>query len=314
MKTTKLFLGMTMMLSMAFAGCSGSGEPLEALADVYAEMADNDSSVGEAFQAVYKAGRNEQQALHEKAVSLAEEMKAKNEKLAEKASELGAKLHGTAIECRASEAMGTEISKAVFTTVNAQDRICNIVVTISCAEPSSQPYCLMMDKDGNLLWKTPGTYNNSAIKVNFRITRNKEQAEVYGKLNHIMIVTQAEYAAGVAGTSGAPAADADAPEATYQGDDATGNIQSAQTAAGEIKVGANLRAALESATKVTYEYNADSGIWANVGSVAIVINEDQLTQQGIDFIAAILSDIVPDIAFKPEYVKPDATIQQIEAQ
>ena len=71
---------------------------------------------------------------------------------------------------------------------------------------------------------------------------------------------------------------------------------------------------LQSATKVTYEYNADSGIWATIGNVAIVIDEGQLTQQGIEFIATILSDIAPDIAFKPEYVKPDAKILSIEKQ
>lgn len=54
--------------------------------------------------------------------------------------------------------------------------------------------------------------------------------------------------------------------------------------------------------------------WATIGNVAIVIDEDQLSQTGIDFIASIPSDIAPNIAFKPEYVKPDAKILQIEAQ
>lgn len=81
-----------------------------------------------------------------------------------------------------------------------------------------------------------------------------------------------------------------------------------------IKIGDNLRAVLTSASKVTYEYNADSGIWATIGNLSIVIDEDQLTSEGIDFIAAIPSDIAPDIDFKPEYVKPDATVQQIEVQ
>ena len=181
--------------------------------------------------------------------------------------------------------------------------------------------CLIeIDKDNNLLWKTPARYSDGALSVNFRLTSQNNKAKesdlIYGKLNHIVVVTQSEYNAGSVGAT-AQNTEPEAhtgPEPVYQGDDDSDNLQSAQTVDGEIKVGANLKAALESASKVTYEYNADSGIWAIIGNIAIVIDEDQLTQQGIDFIAAIPSDIAPDIAFKPEYVKPDAKILSIKAQ
>lgn len=90
------------------------------------------------------------------------------------------------------------------------------------------------------------------------------------------------------------------------------SVQSTNEGDNEIKVDANLANALRSASHVTYEYNADSGIWAIIGNVAIVIDEDQLNQKGIDFLNTIYSDIAPDIAFKPEYVKPDAKIKKIE--
>ncbi len=309
---------MAVMLCVALTGCSGSGEPLKELAEVYAEMADNNQKVADAMQAVYKADRNEQQSLHEKAMKLSEEKKSDNERLAKKAEEIGAKLLGSEFECSSSDAMAIEIQRAVFSTVNVRDKMCNIVIKISCSEPSSNTYCLMMDKDDNLLWKTPASYTDGALAVNFRLTtqngKAKESNLIYGKLNHIVVVTQAEYNAGAIGTVSQNTADETEPKASFHDVDESDNLRSTQTADGEIKVGGNLKAALESATKVTYEYNADSGIWATIGNMAIIIGEDQLTQQGFDFIATIPSDIAPDIAFKPEYVKPDAKILAIEAQ
>lgn len=324
MKKSIFTIGIAFVLCMITAGCSGSGEPLKELAEVYAEMADNNQEVADAMQAVYKAGRDEQQSLHEKAIRLSEEKKSDNERLAKKAEEIGAKLQGAEIECKSSDALAIEIQGAVFSTVNAQDKVCNIVIKISCSQPSSDTYCLMMDKDDNLLWKTPARYSDGVLAVNFRLTSQNNKAKetdlIYGKLNHIVVVTQSEYNAGSVGATAqnteteSETETEPEPEPAYQGDDTSDNLQSAQTADGEIKVGGNLKAALVSALKVTYEYNADSGIWAAIGNVAIVINEDQLTQQGIDFIAAIPSDIASDIAFKPEYVKPDAKILSIEAQ
>lgn len=315
MKKIFLSVGVAVMLCTLFIGCSGSSEPLKELAEVYSEMAVNNQEVADAMQDVYKAGRDEQQSRHEKAIKLSEEKKSDNATLAAKAEEIAAKLEGTEIECSSSDAMAVEVKEAVFSMVDAQDKSCNIVVRISCAEPSSCAYCLIMDRDGNLLWKTPARYSDGALSFNFRLTsqnsKSQENNLIYGKLNQIIVVTQAEYIAGAVGAE-SPIAEAETePEPAYQGNDESENIQ---TTDGEIKVGGNLRAALQSATKVTYEYNADSGIWATIGNVAIVIDEGQLTQQGIDFIAAIPSDIAPDIAFKPEYVKPDAKILSIEKQ
>lgn len=313
MKRSIFTIVIAFVLCMITSGCSGSGEPLKGLADVYAEMAENEKKVTEAFEAVYKSDRSDQQQLQEKAVSLSDEMNVANERLAEKVVELAAKLKDTEINCTSSEAMGLSVEKAVFSTVNTRDKLCNIVISVFCSEPSLKPYCLMMDKDDNLLWKTPANYNDGTLAINFRITRDREKSQVYAKLNHILIVTEQEYAGNAAGCSSSVnqsvAIESEPVEPAYVGNDNASGIQSA----GVFNVGDNLRSALESASNVAYEYNADSGIWATIGNVAIVIDEDQLTQQGVDFIATITSDIAPDIAFKPEYVKPDAKILSIEA-
>ena len=103
-------------------------------------------------------------------------------------------------------------------------------------------------------------------------------------------------------------------EPAYQGNDESKEVEAAT--AGEVKIekGANLVAVLRGSKGVTYEYNADSGIWAHVGNVSIIIDEDQLNAKGIEFINSILSDIEPNLAFSPDYLKPDAKILQIEKE
>ena len=103
-------------------------------------------------------------------------------------------------------------------------------------------------------------------------------------------------------------------EPAYQGNDESKEVEAAT--AGEVKIekGANLVAVLRGSKGVTYEYNADSGIWAYVGNVSIIIDEDQLNAKGIEFINSILSDIEPNLAFSPDYLKPDAKILQIEKE
>ena len=103
-------------------------------------------------------------------------------------------------------------------------------------------------------------------------------------------------------------------EPVYLGNDKSKEVEAAT--AGEVKIekGANLVAVLRGSKGVTYEYNADSGIWAHVGNVSIIIDEDQLNAKGIEFINSILSDIEPNLAFSPDYLKPDAKILQFEKE
>lgn len=103
-------------------------------------------------------------------------------------------------------------------------------------------------------------------------------------------------------------------EPVYLGNDKSKEVEAATTGEVKIEKGANLVAVLRGSKGVTYEYNADSGIWAHVGNVSIIIDEDQLNAKGIEFINSILSDIEPNLAFSPDYLKPDAKILQIEKE
>lgn len=103
-------------------------------------------------------------------------------------------------------------------------------------------------------------------------------------------------------------------EPVYQGNDESKEVEAATTGEVKIEKGANLVAVLRGSKGVAYEYNADSGIWAHVGNVSIIIDEDQLNAKGIEFINSILSDIEPNLAFSPDYLKPDAKILQIEKE
>lgn len=101
-------------------------------------------------------------------------------------------------------------------------------------------------------------------------------------------------------------------EPAIQVNDDADTVDSATQDDAEIKKGANIVAVLRAAKDVSYEYNADSGIWAHIGNVSIIIDEDQLNQKGIEFMSTIYSDIEPNLQFSPDYVKPDAKILTIE--
>lgn len=313
---SKIFLSFALGFAVMLCGCSGGSAPLKELAESYAEIADNNQEMYDAFQAVYKADRNQQGALQEKAQSVAESVKSKNERLVEKAKSLGGKLQGTQIDCEASGALGVTVSSATFTTVNAQDRLANVVITAEIdGAPDETPYFFLMDgKD--VLYKSAARFSDGTISINFRITINKgpELARTIAKTQKIMLVTQSEYNAGSVSNKVA----SDEPQETaesepaYEGIDEAKAVDSAPVGDVKIEQGANIVAVLRSAKNVSYEYNADSGIWAHIGNVSIVIDEDQLNQKGIDFLSTIYSDIEPNLQFSPDYVKSDAKILNIE--
>lgn len=93
---------------------------------------------------------------------------------------------------------------------------------------------------------------------------------------------------------------------------ATPSCCTEETCVQEFKVGDNLVEVLSSAKDVTYEFNIDSGIWAQVGEKNIIIDFDQLNEKGIEFVNSIPSDIAPNVDFKVEYLVPDAKILAIE--
>ena len=132
---------------------------------------------------------------------------------------------------------------------------------------------------GKVIFNSAGQYVNDAIMHRYRFV-----------LDNVAITEPANE-----GSNGSSAAGEAAPEDGVK-----------------VAKGMPLADTLRKLGNVTYDYNADSGIWASAGTIAIVIDEDQLTPQGTKFINSLTSDIEPNIDFKPEYVKPDAVVKHIE--
>lgn len=136
-----------------------------------------------------------------------------------------------------------------------------------------------VNKLGRVIFTSAGQYVNDAIMHRYRFV-----------LDNVAITEPANE-----GSNGSSAAGEAAPEDGVK-----------------VAKGMPLADTLRKLGNVTYDYNADSGIWASAGTIAIVIDEDQLTPQGTKFINSLTSDIEPNIDFKPEYVKPTAVIKHIE--
>ena len=327
MKQIHLFrLLAVMMLAGIMSACSsGNNAPMAKLCECYEEIALNLQSVSTAFQEVYQAPRDQQEALQLKAQETAEKMNARNEALETEAAKAGETLVGTAIECNASPSVGYTVEGAVFTTVQAGPKFANIVVTATpSATPSGKPYFLFYDKDGNVVYKTVGTISDDKITVNIRITTNKGPgpARIFASVVRIMIVTAEEYASGnISDFAVTPSSNADGdtaesdeasePEPAYLGNSENGKTTAA-TPNGEIRRGANLVETLRQFSNITWDYNADFGVTANVGDYWLVISEDDLTPQGLDVINAISSDMENNIAFPIDYIKPSAKVGDFE--
>jgi hypothetical protein len=78
-----------------------------------------------------------------------------------------------------------------------------------------------------------------------------------------------------------------------------------------IKKGAPIAETLKKFKKISWEYNADFGIIARIGDAWIVVDEaDDITPQGREFMNTITSDMVPDLQFSINYIKPTAKIKE----
>lgn len=321
MKKISIVAAFVAVLSM-LTSCGGgsSSTPLSNLCKVYAELAENKLEVVNAFGDVYRASGAEQQALQEKAVALSKEMDVKNEALAQKAVELGAKLQGTEIPCEVSADLGFTIDKAIFATVNTQPNLANIVIQANVQGDAAQnQYVLMLDENGDVLNRTMGRYANNVISINFRITTDKGPSPVrsHGAVRSLKIVSEAEY-------KGLKVSDGDntetnietaEPEPVYTGETESTNPTESVTVNGvTISKGANLAETLRKFNNITWDYNADFGVIATVGNVWITIDESDLTQKGQEIINAIPSDMENNITFSIDYIKPVAKINQFESE
>ena len=307
-------------------GCSGgsSSTPLGKLCDVYAQIAENKQEAANAVQEAYKAPKEQQQVLMEKANLNCQQLNALNQELAKKAEELGAALQGTEIPIEVDPALGYKVEKMTFSIVEANENFANIVLKGEAAgSVPGRAYVLMLNKNGEVVTKTLSSLSENALTVNFLISTIKgpEVAREYADVVSLKVVTEAEYKTGVAPTEPANVEAVSTevvepevvePEATHTGVD-NASASGALTVNGiEIKKGEPIAATLRKFNNVTWEYNADFGVIAHVGNVWIVIDEaNDLTPQGKDFMSGIYSDMEPDLKFSVDYIKPTAKISQI---
>lgn len=309
---------------MLLAGCQTAPDtPLKELVGVYAEIQQNEQDMADAFQAVYKAPRDEQEALMEKAKATAEQTKQKNELLVQKAVQLADALRGTEFVCEATAASGYTVTKCVFYVVDAQPTMANIVMRTHCSQTATEkPYILLVDEAGQTVLKSPGTLAGDSVSLNFRITRKSDFSRLASAAK-LVVVSQAEYQAGSLSPKGsdpAPATDAQAsepepsePEPAYEGNASDGASGESVTVGGvTLTKGANLVQTLRKCSNISWGYNADFGLTATIGDVWLVIDEADLTQAGIDAINAITSDMADDIDFSIDYIKPSAKVGDIE--
>lgn len=306
-------------------GCSSSTAPMAELCNVYLEIVENNQRQSDAYQEVYKASKEEQPVLMEKATAISKEVMAENEKLGEKASQLGKQLQGTEIKCEASPSLGYKIENAVFATVNAQPKFANIIVeaNVVAGQPEEKPYFIFKDSDGNEIYKTIGSLSDGKVLVNFRITiinKGPEFAKILAKVSSMLVVTQFEYENGVDMSATAePVADSVEAEAVAEPAYAPGQEiepagESIVVEGVTVKNGANLAETLKQFKHITWNYNADFGVTATIGNVWIVVDDVDLTAEGQNVINAITSDIVDNIKFSVNYIKPSAKIKRFEVQ
>ena len=215
MKYSSLLTATLLLACCLLSGCASDSAPLQPLTETYAEMADNNAMVAEAFQDVYKADRDKQESLMQKATTVAEEVKKKNEALADKAMAQAADLQNAVIPCEASPAVGFKIKEASFTSVKAQPQLANIIIEGPIdGEPSETPYFFLVDKNDEVVYKSAARVSDGKISVNFRIVANKgaDDIRAIGRAVKIVFVTLEEYKAGKASAEAAPEASANAVE------------------------------------------------------------------------------------------------------
>ncbi len=323
----KLIYLSSLICSILIASCSGtSSTKLSELCDIYAEIADNNAKSIEAFQKVYSADRAEQEELQAKAEAIAKDVNAKNEKLTNKAKELGETLLNSKIPCEVGNGLSFKVDQAIFTTVQANPNLANIVITaIPDGDSSGKQYVLMLDSNGDVLNRTVGLSSDGKITVNFRITTDKGSgiARAYGAVRMLKFVTESEYKTGNApqGETEQNTTDNNVyengnsePEPTYNGNGSISSSDDVIVDGVTIRKGAPLAETLRKFKKITWDYNADFGVTATVGNVWITIDDSDLTPKGHGIINAIPSDMENDITFSVDYIKPTAKITQFESQ
>jgi hypothetical protein len=318
MKTFKIMFAMVVAI-VAMTGCNGgeSSTPLGELCDVYATIAENNQEVAQAFQEAYKAPREKQELLHEKAALLSRQKIAENQKLGEEAKAIAARLQGTEIACEVDPALGYTIDKLVVSRVDAGDKLATVVLKGEINGNASGVVNVIMLNRNGVAAGTLADITDNAVNINFRITTNNgpETARAYGSVTSIKITnhTTGKESAATADAAAAEESAEPEPEPAYVGDDET--CESLVVDGITIKKGDPTVETLKKFKNVTWEYNADCGIIAYIGTAWIVVDEvDDLTPQGREFMNGIYSGMVPDLQFSLDYIKPTAKITELHNQ
>ena len=294
--------------------CSSGSAPLSELCNIYVEIAENKQEMADAYQAVYKADRDAQEALMEKAMALAEDVNKKNEALAEDVKKAGEALVGTEIKCEASEAFGVTVDKAVFNAVQANPNMANILIYATpSAVPAGKPYVLFYNDNDEVVYKTLGMVRpEGEISVNFHlaINRGTEGVKAFATVTRLKFVTEEEYKGGGVAASAEPQGEEESaePEPAFEGEEEP----AAAAASGDIRKGDNLVEALRKLKNISWAYNEDYGLSANTDENWIVIEDANLTAKGLEVLNSIASDMADNINFSIDYIKPTAKVGLFE--
>jgi hypothetical protein len=325
MKASRIMFAMVVAM-VAMTGCNSgeSSTPLGKLCGIYATIAENNQEVANAFEEMYKAPREKQVVLNEKASQLYKQKQTENQELGEEAKTIAEQLQGTEMACEVDPALGYTVDKLIFATVDAGEKLANIVLKGEInGSASGFAYILMLNRNGDTVTRTIGSITENALSINFRITTNNgpEVARTYSTVTSIKVITENEYRTGKAPTESAAIENAATPEESvepeaepepaYIGDDNSAMSESMVVDGVTIKKGAPIAETLKKFKKISWEYNADFGIIAHIGDAWIVVDEaDDLTPQGREFMNGIYSDMVPDLQFSINYIKPTAKIKE----
>ena len=296
--------------AMMLTGCSTGSAPLAKLSETYAEIAENNQKVFDAFQAVYQAEGKSQEKLMKKATSLAEDMLKANERLAKKASGQGERLAKEEIAAEASPALGIKVKKGAFRTVQTSDAMAIIVVEVPYEGviDSQSAYLFITDKKGKIL--TPyicSVTDHNTLTVTLHVTSAKgaddaeKDTEFIARIAKFVFVTRAEYDSGEIFSK---------KEAARLKEEA----ETAEVDGVKIRLGGDLRKTLDkfSARDLYWGYNEDYGLSVTVGNVWILIDEDSLTPKGRAVLDAY--DMEGDLSFSVKYIDRSAKITNFEKQ
>ena len=136
-----------------------------------------------------------------------------------------------------------------------------------------------------------------------KTTSNASQQDSVSTTDSVAADTAATESINIEGQTNA------AEEQTVQ---AKPNAKSVEAGGTTVTIGAPLAETLKKAKGVTFDYNADFGVSAQIGKVTIYIPDEDITKEGMDFVNGILADISPNIDFKISYIKPSAKIKDFK--